>query len=188
MTDELVLNEIVTSWQEHAVAVPSPSLSDIRRRAHVFQKRVRLWNAYHYLMGAVAIVSYIPLVFAHPSLRFGIAVTLIIAGCLFGMFRVHKERSSRSVPADLGSLTFVEFHRTELLRQRAFLLKSWRYLMLPLPGVAVLMFTQRPNSWLATGEFVVIYALMLLGVVMARRRQARKLQTEIESLDAMTQR
>jgi hypothetical protein len=188
MTNEPVLNEIVTSWREHDVSVPSPSLADIHRRAHVFQKRILLWNAFQYLMGAVTIVSYATLLFAHPSVRFGIAVTLIIAGCLFGMYRVHQERSSRSVPTDLGSLTFVEFHRNELLRQRAFLLKSWRYLLLPLPGIAVLMSTQRPNSWLATGEFVVLFALTLLGVVMARRRQARKLQTEIESLDAMTQR
>jgi hypothetical protein len=188
MTNELVLNEIVASWQEHAVAVPSPSLTDIHRRAYVFQQRVRLWKAFQYLMGAIIIVSYATLLFAHPSVRFDIAATLIIAGCLFGMYRMHKERSSRSVPADLGSLTCMEFHRTELLRQRAFLLRSWRYLMLPLPGIAVLMLTQRLNSWLPIGEFVVIFTLMVLGIVTVRRRQARKLQTEIESFDAMAQR
>jgi hypothetical protein len=124
MTNEVVLNEIVTSWQEHTVAVPSPSLSDIHRRARVFQRRVGLWNAFQYLMGALTIMSWTTLVVAHPSVPFDIAITLIIAGCLFGMYRMQKERSSRSVPTDLGSLTFVEFHRTELLRQRAFLLKT----------------------------------------------------------------
>jgi hypothetical protein len=59
---------------------------------------------------------------------------------------------------------------------------------LPLPGIAVLMLTQRPHSWLPIGEFVVIYTLMVLGIVTARRRQARKLQAEIESFDAMAQR
>lgn len=186
MTNELVLNEIITSWQEHTVAVETPSLSDIHRTARRFQLSVRLWNAFQYLMGAISIFAYGTLLVAHPSLRFGIASALIVAGGLFGMYRTHKERSARTVPSDLGSSTCIDFHRMELQRQRAFLLKSWRYLLLPLPGIAVLMITRRPNSWLAFVEFVVLFTVMIFGIVKARQRQVRKLQQEIEILAAIT--
>ena len=187
MTNELVLNEIITSWQEHAVAVDTPSLTDIRRTANKFQRTIRLWNALQYVIGAISIFAYGHLLFAHPSLRFGIASILIIAGGLFGMYRTHKERSARILPTDLGSSTCIDFHRRELQRQRAFLLKSWRYLLLPLPGIAVLMTTQRPNSWPGVVEFVVLFIAMTLGIVKARQRQARRLQREIELLDAITE-
>jgi hypothetical protein len=184
MANEVLLNELITTWQEHTVEVEVPSLDEIHQSVKKFQRTVRLWNAFYYAMGAISIVAYGRLLFASPSLFTGVGSVLIIAGALCGTYQIHKGRSARPVPTDLGS-TYIHFHRRELQRQRIFILKSWRYLLLPLPGVIVLMFAWRlPNALLANGQFVVLFALLIFGVIGARRRQARKLQREIDALDA----
>src|SRR5437867_2598518 len=114
MMNELVLKEIVTDWQSHTVKVRTPSLGQVHRTARKFQRSVRLWNAYQYAAGAVTVFAYARLLLLRPSGWGSVGSALIIAGCVFGMYRIHKERSARSVPADLGTATCLEFHRTEL--------------------------------------------------------------------------
>ena len=142
---------------------------------------MRLWNALSYVMGAVAILAYARLLFIHPSLLSVAGRGLIIVAIVAGAYQMHKGRSARAVPSDLGS-TYIDFHLRELERQRAFLVRSWRYLLLPLPGTALLLVGSPPPNLSVAGEFVFVLALLFFGIMAARRRQARKLQREIDAL------
>ena len=183
MANEVLLNEVIVTWQTHTVEVEIVPLEEIRRRAARFQRAVRLWNAFYYAIGAISVIAYGRLLFLRPSLLSGFGISLILVGALCAMYQMHKGRSARPVPADLG-VAHVDFHRRELERQRDFLLRSWRYLLLPLPGLAVLFIAWRlPHQTLASAESAVLVALYLFAIAMARRRQARKLQDEIDGLE-----
>ena len=80
----------------------------------------------------------------------------------------------------------VEFYRAELVRQRDLSKDSWGYLLPFVPGVALALFgggfEDRPTSQpIALVAFGVV---LFLGIAWWNAHMARRLQNEIDALDA----
>jgi hypothetical protein len=188
MTNEFVINNIRTLWQDHIVETGTLPLNEVRHRAREFQKATRRWNALWYLGASVAAVSFARFLLLHPSVLARIGAGLGLAAVCLGIYLVHKGRSAQVVPEAMGLTTCIIFHRTGLERQRDFLLRSWRYLLLPIPGAVVFAIGVARSSPPSLGIvpatlFVPLYAALTLGVAKARRLHARRLQLEIDALN-----
>jgi len=187
VSSEMTVQDLMVFWQDHEVDIAPPSLAEVRRRPPRFQTGIRLWNVFQYVGGVLTILLYGRLLLLRTSSFLeGLGETLTILAGLCGLYLLRKGRSARSVPASLGLNACLDFHRSELARQRDFLLKSWRYLLLAVPGFIVLQIDAavrlRYVTWSQRVGPFVIMALFLGLVVFARRRQANRLQREIDSL------
>jgi hypothetical protein len=184
--NELVLDDVRRLWQSDAVDEVRMPVAEVRRKAARFQNKIRMWNAFQYAAGILTIVGYGRLLLGHPSLGGVFGILLLIAAPIAGMYLIHEGRSARSLPQDMALNSCLDFHRREVERQRDFLLRSWRYLLLPVPGMVVLSLqagSAVPSvRWRGNFELAVIVIVFFLAVTMARRLQARKMQREIEAL------
>jgi len=188
MSNELVVNGIRTLWQDHVVETETLSLNDIRNRARKFQKVTGRWNLVWYVSASITAVSFARFLLVYPSAIVRAGAGLGIAAAFLGIYLIHRGRSAQIVPDGVGLTTCITFHRTELERQRDFLLRSWRYLLLPIPGAilfAIGVSNRAPQvGILPEAGLVSLYAVLILGVAKARQLQARKLQREIDALNA----
>jgi hypothetical protein len=187
MSNELVVNGIRTLWQDHVVEADALSLNEIRHRARKVQSATQRWNLFWYVFALIGAVSFTRFLFVHPSAFVRAGAGFGLAAIVYGMYLVHKGRSAQAVPESIGLTTCVAFHRAQLERQRDFLLRSWRYLLLPIPG-AILFAIGVSQSGLELGSFpaaapVLLYAIFIIAVAKARRRQAGRLQREIDAMN-----
>jgi hypothetical protein len=189
MTDEKPEYELIAFWQDHEAGIQPPTLEQVRRHAEAFQHRTRLWNIWAYAGGLLTAVLWARiLLLGRPSALQGFGEILIIAASLCWLYLVRKGRAARSVPESVGLNACMDFYRAELVRQRDFLLRSWRYFLLPIPGFVVLEINtalRSPN--ISPSQHIVFFAFLALsaGLVMAaRRRQAARLQREIDVLSS----
>ena len=188
MSDELAINGIRTLWQNHVVEADTLPLNEIRDRARKFQRSTHLWNLLQYAAAVIVVAGYARLLLVHPSILVRAGSGLFIAAAFYGMYQMHKGRSARPVPAAAALTTCITFHRKELERQRDFLLRSWRYLLLPVPGAIVFAIgvASRPPYFgiVPAIASALLYAASVFAITQARQRQARGLQREIDALDA----
>ena len=117
---------------------------------------------------------------------------LLIAGGLYMAFQLRRRGAAGTAPADRALRTWLDFHRHELQRQRDLLRDSWRWYLGPfVPGLVVIVIAGlaanpgRPrHPWLFIGAYSVLAALAILGIRRIHLRGVRKLQRQIDELDA----
>lgn len=167
-----------------------PTLDDVRRRAQRFSSRISLRNAKEYVAGAVVI----PVILAE-IVRGGfnglvdVGHVLLIAGCSYVLYRMHKWGAARTLPSDFGMVDALSFHRAEIVRQRDLLTSVWRWYLLPfMPGMVVTLVgraVQFPALWSrALGTLVGALALAVF-IGWMNRRAAARLQRDIDALDRL---
>jgi hypothetical protein len=115
---------------------------------------------------------------------------LVIAGTLYMMYQLYKRGSAKTVPAELASRTCLDFHRRELERQRGLLRDVWRWYLLPfVPGMVVflvgLAIEHPPVRWAPVGVTAAFCAIVFFLVGKLNQWAARKLQQQIDGLDAL---
>jgi hypothetical protein len=122
-----------------------------------------------------------------PVMIIQVALGLLVAGSLAIGYHLHKRRSGRTPPRDLGLLPIVEFHCRELDRERDAQqsLLSW-YILAVIPGLSVLIVALALGG---SGRGVVpaailaaAFAAVFTFVLHTARRTARRLQGEIDAL------
>ena len=139
MPNELPPEDPRSVWQCQTVEHTVMSLDDIRRKARSYQGKIRFRNGLEY-----AAVVFITLFFSRTiwtihHLVMQVGAGMCIAGGWYMAWQLHKRGPAREVPADLGAVTCLGFHRDELARQRDLLRDTWRWYLCPLiPGLAVL--------------------------------------------------
>ena len=102
-------------------------------------------------------------------------------------YQLHKRGSARLMPADLALTNCLDFHRTELVRQRDLLQSVWWWYLLPfVPGVALIVIgraIERPDRQVLAAVVAAIAALTFVGVGKLNEHAARKIQQKIDTLD-----
>jgi hypothetical protein len=172
------------------------SLDEIRRKAIKFEKKTRWKNIQ---LVAVAIFTALVLIAflrgtdaaAQPASK-RIAGGVIIAAVLYVIYQTYKRGLARSVPADATFATSLDFYRAQLERRRDALLGFWRWYVGPILG-AMMAFALRfplvnlgqPRLWLNIAPFVVLAVIWSVMAAHLSQREARKLQREIDALDAL---
>ena len=202
MANEQIPDDFDKLWQNQPQESPGVSLDDLRRKMDRFKRRIFWRNIREYVAGAIVVAwySYYAWRFSGLLLRFGSGLT--IAGALYVMYQLHRRGSAEPAPADLGRSTYVEFHRSELVRQRDALRTVWSWYLLPfVPGLAVFLaglarsamntaqVVGHPLSALQVAGFVTgsasFVVVVFVGVWMLNRWSVTKLQAQIDELDVM---
>ncbi|HEV2135220.1 MAG TPA: hypothetical protein VGR47_13380 [Terracidiphilus sp.] len=116
---------------------------------------------------------------------------LVIAGTSYVIWHLLTKGAPGRMREDAGRSSWIEFRRAELVRQRGLLRSIWRWYIGPLiPGVIVVFIAAARAArhsliiWMADAVFVVA---VFLGIAWLNKKAERKLQRQIEELDAQSQ-
>ena len=139
MANESPPNDLLKSaWRNQPSEGIRMSVDEIRRRAEKFQKEIYWRNLRKYILGLVVIVYFGFSVWPTSDALARIGIGLTIAGALYVNWHLHRRGSSRSLPADLGLASGIEFYRRELERQRDLLDSVWAWCLVPIiPGFVI---------------------------------------------------
>ena len=196
MTNESPPNDMRNVWQNQKPEGIRMSVEEIRRKAMKLQRKIFWENALSYLigLGGVAYLSFCLMGHRFPKTAlFRLGLGLILIAILYMLWQTHKRSPSRRVPAEIGLVSCLDFHRQELERRRDFHRSVWRWGLGPaIPGVVLLLVALariHPNyaphpGWNLAGVIAVSVLLYIYASVQSAGR-ARKLQGEIDELDAL---
>lgn len=167
------------------------SPADLQTRASKLQSIVRRRNAVEYAAGALVIAVFGTVAFVMPGVLSKIACGLIAAGTAYVMWRLHVLARAASRDEMSAAESLSHFYRHELARQRDALASIWRWYLGPLvPGLVVFWVATvvnvpvRPAAWIMAAAGLAVSAAAFVGIAAANKRAAKKLQAEIDALDA----
>lgn len=190
MTPEPCQQEMRTLWRSQQMEFHPLSLEEIRRQARRFQNQIRWRNLREYLAAVVVSVLFVYTYWFRGDTLLRLGTALTIAGALYVCYQIHKRGSARKLPAEPALKTCIEFHRTELVRQRDLLRDVWRWYLLPfVPGFSLMVLAKAvpfsSSLWASALLLlvVVIWAATFWFIAALNSRAARRLQQEIDALD-----
>ncbi len=116
------------------------SLAEIRTRADRFQTRIRWRNWIEYAAAAFIVVAFGRIAVTAPAPAIQAGAVLIIAGALYVCWKLYAlGRAATNAERD-NTASLTDFHRAELVRQRAALATVWRWYLAPFaPGMTVFL-------------------------------------------------
>jgi hypothetical protein len=193
MTNPSPPNDIRNVWQGQRVEGIPMSIDEIRVKAQKFQRKIGRRNLREYLAGLIVVIFFGYSLWRNPDTVTRVGFVLIIAAIFYVMYQLHHRGSARGPAAGMGSASWLEFHRRELERQRDLVRSVWSWYLGPMiPGWVILMVgmartnpghLRRPGLSLAV--FNLVAALVFLWIGRLNHRAARRLQRQIDELDAL---
>jgi hypothetical protein len=176
---------ILTLWQKQAREEPMMPLDEIRTKAERLDTKTRRWRVVTVVLFILLLIKGALEVWIQEEPLERAGDLLIIAALLYVAYRYRKQRLAAS-PVALGRTNCGDFYRAELVRQRDLSKDSWGFLLPFVPGVALAVFGRgledRPTSQLIAA--VALSVVLFLGIAWWNAHTARKLQDEIDGLDA----
>ncbi len=199
MTANRSPDKLQSLWQSQPNEPLSFSAEEIRRAAGKFARRISRRNLREYAAGALAIAAFLYFLIHFEVFLLRLGSALVIAGVLVVLAQIYKKASAKTLPQGIDTRSCIEFHRSELARQRDLLLSVWKWYLLPLlPGFAVFVTGQyravlaQPAlhakiGWfqLQLGLYLAACAVFCVVVVRLNRSAAKRLQAQIDELDAL---
>lgn len=135
MSDRDPLRDLWAGQQTGEFSVP---LEEIRRKARGFQKTIRWRNIREYAASVlvIGIFGWMALIIPEPVVKAGCILTVL--GALYVCWKLHTMARAANADEMNAAESLADFHRKELLRQRAALASVWRWYLLPfVPGALV---------------------------------------------------
>jgi hypothetical protein len=160
----------------------------LRRGTRSFQRRAALRNALEYAACVVVIACFASYMVAFPFPLMRIGSLLIIAATLAVAWQLRVRAASAPLPADLGARSWLEFHRTQLARQRDALRNAWLWYVAPfVPGLVVFRWGVETELGMSTpfarGPWANLAIAAVLVVVIAwNRHVAKRYQRRLDTL------
>ena len=190
MSDDRRVKEL---WQSQTTEGVRMSVEQIRSEATRFERKIGQRNMREYVGAILAILLFaFQFVRAHELLP-RVGCGLVIAGTIYVVWHLLTRGSPGSMGADAGRSSWIDFRRAELVRQRDLLRGIWRWYIGPLvPGILLVFIAAArkshaaPHSLLIWTADAVVVAAVLLGIAWLNKKAARKLQQQIEELDAQS--
>jgi hypothetical protein len=159
-------NNTTQVWQSQPTEGVRMSIAEVHAKASTFQSKIFWRNLREYAAAAIVLLffGYRFAYTADPFIRAGMA--LIVAGTCYLVWQLHVRGSSRELPQEAGLSSFIDFQRSQLIRQRDMLTHVWSWYLGPLvPGLVVLMVAvghasagRVPHIWLLTALYLGIIA------------------------------
>lgn len=189
MTNEL-RNPAQRLWQDQPVEGITMSVETIRKRAAKFERKILWRNVREYVAAliAAALLGYFLVTAKDVFAR--VTFGLFIAGLLWMVVQLHRKGSVMTMPAGLGTLTSLQFYRTQLERQREAVDTVWSWYLAPLiPGFLVYTVwsairSPHPATWVGLAVMDVVIAGVFYVIWKMNARAARCLQRMIDELKA----
>ena len=179
-----------------------PSIEQLRAKGDAFERKIRRRNIREYVAGLIAMLYFgwislfgplpwTPAVIPPNLIRLGAG--LIMLGIVIAMWQLHRRTSLLASPAESGLTSVLDHQRRQLVRQRDALRDIFFWYLLPLvPGLVVMMLAPLALSpeigssgWFVVAAKVSILPLVLAALWALSRIGARKLQKEIDAIDAL---
>lgn len=116
------------------------SLAEIRTRADRFQTRIRWRNWIEFAAAAIVVVAFGRIAAMTPAPVIQAGALLIIISVLYVCWKLYAlGRAATNAERD-NAASLADFHRAELVRQRAALATLWRWYLAPFaPGMTVFL-------------------------------------------------
>lgn len=180
-------------WAGQETGEFSMPLEEIRRKARGFQKTIRWRNIREYAASAlvIGIFGWMAVLIPEPVVKAGCILTVL--GALYVCWKLHTMARAAGAAEMDAAESLADFHRKELLRQRAALASVWRWYLLPfVPGMAVFLLgvSLSPDNpaplsvKLGVLAFAVAIEVAVFGAIWWLNSQAAKaLDKEIAALD-----
>jgi hypothetical protein len=177
--------EILGLWQQQARKERLMPLDDIRTKAERLDANTRRWRVVTAVLFILLLIWEGWQVWIQTEILERAGDLLTIAAFVYIAYRFRKYRLAVP-PVALGRTNCVDFYRTELVRQRDLSKDSWGYLLPFVPGVGLALFgggfVDRPTSQLVA--IAVFGVVLFLGIAWWNAHTARRLQNDIDALDA----
>ena len=177
--------EILRLWQKQAREEQMTPLDEIRTKAERLDTKTRRWRQVTAVLFILLLIWETWQVWIEEAMLERAGDLLTIAALVYIAYRFHKHRLA-APPVALGRTHCVDFYRAELVRHRDLANDSRGYLLPFVPGVALALFGDglegRPASHAIA--LVVFGVALFLGVAWWNAHTGRRLQDEIDALDA----
>ena len=174
-------------WKGQADDVRGLSLDVVRMRSRALERGVRRRNTGEYVAALVVLTITLPWIWRAPNAVLGAGCALLLAAVGYVTYRLRARGAARSMPADLGVRSCVEFHRAELERQRDLLQNVWTWYLLPFwPGMALILVgatIERPEQWLFAAGTAALAVAMAFQIAWMNKLSAKTLQERIDRLE-----
>jgi hypothetical protein len=172
------------AWQAQPTGEAQMNATDIRLKAAMFEARTaRQMTLARVAFAIILIGNILQVVFERNSLeRMGAGLTILAVVFVTLNHRLRRQRTAGSVSGALDSL---QFYRAELQRQRDEIRYFWwRYALPFVPGIALSVGPglTTPKSPAQYTAMAVGLGVLLAGIAVANRLEARKLQSQIDEL------
>jgi hypothetical protein len=172
-------------WQQQTRAERITPVDEIRAKAERLDANTRRWRTLTTLLFILLVMVEAVQVWIQEAPLERAGDSLTIAALMYVAYRFRRQRLA-APPVALGRTNGVEFYRAELIRQRNLSTDSWGYLLPFVPGVTLALFGRglEDRSWGQTLAIMIVAVALFLGVAFWNAYTARKLQNEIDALDA----
>jgi hypothetical protein len=179
-------------WQGQPLENTPMLLDEIRARASRFERRISRRNLREFLAGVFVVIVYAGYIWKLPQPLVRIGSAMIIVGVLFVMWQLYRRGRASRLPADLGAMASLDFHRRQLVQQRDLARTVFRWYLSPfLPGMFVMfvgLLGPRALQWRYLPRMVPFLALLagvFGGIWWINRRGAERLSRQIAELDRL---
>jgi hypothetical protein len=177
--------EILRLWEQQSRAEQIMPLDDIRTKAERLDTKTRRWRAATAVLFVLLLIKGALEVWIQEGMLERAGDLLLMAALVYIAYRYRKQRLA-APPVALGRTNCVDFYRAELVRQRDLSKDGWGFLLPFVPGMALAVFgsafESRPTRQLIA--IIVLGVALFLGVAWWNAHRARKLQSELDALDA----
>ena len=193
MPDEFPMKEPKHIWQNQPTEPFKMSADEIRRKARRLQTKARIEA-----LSWIVIGLFLSVIFARTFAKAGDLVSrlgwgLLSAWGIYGAFQAWRWIWPGKLAPDSTVATSREFYRRELERRRDYGRNVWNrsgltfcFLglgMVVLPGL--LKSIEAPRLLLNAVPLFVLLSIWIASFIVLRKRNQRKLQREIDELDAL---
>jgi hypothetical protein len=199
MTSDNSSRDVRNLWQGQGSESFSMTVEELRKTSAKFTRKIRFRNIREYLAAVIVVSAYGYYIYRFHNLTVRIGSAMVIAAALWVSYRIYKKASPAAMGSSKDGQSCVDFHRSELMRQRDLLATVWTWYLLPFtPGLVVFLVglieiaLAKPGARQHPGGMIIGY-----GVVFAvcaatfiflgwlNGWAARKLQKQIDALDAL---
>ncbi len=196
MSNRPLEERIKALWKDQETETVPMSPEQLQEKAKKFHRQIIRRNIREYVGAAIAIPVFGLYIFIFPPLLIKIGSAMTIAATLYIVWQIHKRLSAGTLPEEAAELTWLEYHKRELEKQRNAKRTVWKWYLAPgLPGFVVITIGVALDM---QAQQMPLYAtatvlLMLIGVVVTvsgeiwwmNARAASKYQKQIDALDAL---
>lgn len=181
-------DDIARLWREQPGEGGTMPLSEIKAKARKLGRTIRAQILLEYAGAVIVFIAFGRMAIIAQSPIVAIGAGLVIVATGFVVVYMHRKSWVSAAAVDGLAENGVEFYRAALLRQRDVLRSVWWWYLLPFaPGLMFILIGRAaadPERAPRAAGSALICLLVFLGLGKLNERAARKLQREIDVLDA----
>lgn len=184
---------IRTLWRGQAADDYVMPVEEVRRKAGAFQSRIRTRNITEYAASIFVLIAFGGIALTVPDWGVRAGAALIMLATLYVVWKLHTMARAAWAGQIDAALSLTDFHKGELLRQRAALSTVWRWYLMPfVPGMVVFLsavsFSPDNPAPLALKMAVFLFSLgivtaLFAGIAWLNRRAVKALEAEIAAFE-----